>query len=117
MATSLNTVFLLGNAGQDPEQKTFESNNSVTTFTVATNEAYKDKAGQPVEKVIWHTVKVWGKYGDVVLTLVKKGTKVHVSGKIEYEEFEGKDGVKNLKAVIIADNVIVLTPKEKEAAA
>jgi single-strand DNA-binding protein len=41
----VNKVILIGNLGQDPEIRQFETN-SVASFSLATSESYIDKAGQ-----------------------------------------------------------------------
>lgn len=42
MAYGLNKVMLIGNVGQDPEMKYTPQGTAVVTFSVATNESYKD---------------------------------------------------------------------------
>ena len=43
MAYSINKVILVGNVGNDPEVKTFQSGDKVINFSIATNESWKDK--------------------------------------------------------------------------
>ena len=40
---NLNRVTVMGVLGRDPEAKTFPNGGSVTTFSVATSEFWKDK--------------------------------------------------------------------------
>ena len=47
---NLNKVMLIGRLGSDPDKKTTQSGNSVTSFTIATSENYKDKNGDKQEK-------------------------------------------------------------------
>ena len=61
MAGSVNKVILIGNLGRDPEVRYTPSGQAVANFTVATNEAWTDKAGQKQERAEWHRVVVWGK--------------------------------------------------------
>lgn len=49
-----NKVQLIGRLGQDPEIKTFGDGNKVANFSLATDDSYKDKNGQKVERTYWH---------------------------------------------------------------
>ena len=51
MARGVNKVILVGNLGNDPEQKSMPNGNAVTNITVATSESWKDKqTGQQQER-------------------------------------------------------------------
>ena len=43
MAYSINKVILVGNVGNDPETKSFQSGDKVVNFSIATSESWKDK--------------------------------------------------------------------------
>jgi single-strand DNA-binding protein len=89
----INKVTLLGRVGKDPEVKQFD-NGSVANFTIATDDSYKDKSGQKVERTDWHNVSVnFPGLVEVVSKYVKKGDLIYVEGKIKTREVE-KDGVK-----------------------
>ena len=42
----INRVIFIGNVGKDPESKTFATDKTVSKFSLATNESYKDKNGE-----------------------------------------------------------------------
>lgn len=89
----INKVILLGRVGKDPEVKQFD-NGSLANFTIATDDSYKDKSGQKVERTDWHNVSVnFPGLVEVVSKYVKKGDLLYVEGKIKTREVE-KDGVK-----------------------
>ena len=46
MARGINKVILVGNLGNDPEQKSMPSGGAVTNISVATSESWKDQNGQ-----------------------------------------------------------------------
>lgn len=94
MSKCLNTVALLGNVGRDPERVDLQGGTSLAKFSLATSRPTgKDKP----EQTQWHTIVAWGgansKLADLVLQLVKKGSRVHVTGEIRYRQWE-KDGEK-----------------------
>ena len=54
---NLNRVTVMGVLGRDPETKQFPNGGSVTTFSVATTEFWKDKAtGERKEATEWHRI-------------------------------------------------------------
>lgn len=53
---SINKVILIGTLGKDPEVKYTPSGAAVASFSLATSERYKDKAGQWQERTEWHNV-------------------------------------------------------------
>jgi single-strand DNA-binding protein len=54
--SSVNKVILIGRLGKDPEVKFTASGNPVCRFSVATNETWKDKAGNAQEHIEWHSM-------------------------------------------------------------
>ena len=88
----LNSVMLIGNVGQDPEIRE-TSSGSVVNLSLATTEKWKSKDGTPQESTQWHRVTFFGKPAEIIHQYVHKGSKMYVSGSIEYREYE-KDGEK-----------------------
>ena len=106
-ANSLNKVQIIGNLGGAPEQKGNTKEGSlVVNFSVATSEKWKDKQGVWQEKAEWHRITVFGRLAEVAEEYLKKGSKVFVEGKIQYNEYEGK-----YYTNIIANQMIMLDKK------
>jgi single-strand DNA-binding protein len=98
---SLNKVHLIGNLGSKPEMRKTAQGVSVATFSVATNEKWKDKNGVQQEKAEWHRVVAWDKLAEVCDKYLDKGKKVYVEGKLKTTEYE-KDGSKRYATDIVA---------------
>ena len=99
----LNKVILIGNLGQDPDVRQFETN-SVASFSLATSESYIDKTGQKQTITEWHRINVWGKAAETVQKYLKKGSKVYVEGKITYRKYTDAQGVERDVTEVKADN-------------
>lgn len=99
----LNKVILIGNLGQDPDVRQFETN-SVASFSLATSESYIDKTGQKQTITEWHRINVWGKAAETVQKYLKKGSKVYVEGKITYRKYTDAQGVERNVTEVKADN-------------
>ncbi|MEM4364011.1 MAG: single-stranded DNA-binding protein [Candidatus Diapherotrites archaeon] len=84
----VNKVIIVGTVGRDPEVKTFE-NGEIVTFSLATNENYKDKNGNPVEKTEWHNIVIGiPNICEIAKKYVKKGDVIYVEGKINSRQYE-----------------------------
>lgn len=102
---------LIGNITKDVELKKLESGNSVCAFSVATNRQWKDSAGNKQEQAEFHNIVAWGKLAEICAQYLKKGNKVYIDGRLQTREWETKDGEKRRQTEIVAENMVMLTPK------
>ena len=102
---SLNKVMIIGRLGADPEMKTLSSGNSLTTFSLATSENWKDKEGQKQEKTEWHRIVVWGKLAEICGKYLAKGREAYIEGKLQTRSWEDQQGQKRYTTEIVAANV------------
>lgn len=103
-----NQITLVGNLGRDAELKEFEGDKCVATFSVATNESYKDKKGEWQTLTTWHNVACWNQLARNIVDKFKKGQQVLIVGKQTYRDYEDKDKVKRTFAEVIADKARLL---------
>lgn len=110
MAKSINKVILLGNLGKDPEVKYTPSGTPVARFTLATNERFKDKAGEWQERTEWHTIVAWQRLAEIVGEYLKKGSKVYIEGRLQTSSWEDKQsGEKKYRTEIIVNDLVLLS--------
>lgn len=88
----MNRVTLLGRIGKDPEVRNTQSGKSVTNFSLATSEKWKDRDGQMQEKTEWHNVIVWGDIEGEILSRAGKGAEVFVEGQLTTRKWTDKSG-------------------------
>lgn len=99
----MNKVILVGRLTKDPELKFAQgTGKAVTTFTLAVNRRFK-REGQPDADFI--QVVQFGKSAEATANYVIKGRLVSVSGSIQTENYEAKDGTRRYVTKIIADEV------------
>jgi single-strand DNA-binding protein len=109
MARSLNKVMLIGNLGKDPEVRYTASGVAVATFTVATNESWKDQDGNLQERTEWHNIVAWRKLAEICGEWLKKGKKVYIEGRIQTRSYDDKNtGAKRYITEVVADSMIML---------
>lgn len=107
---SWNRVELIGNLTRDPELRFIPSGTAVASFGIATNRTYISE-GERKEEVDFHKIVAWGKLAELCSQLLKKGTRVFVSGRLQYRDWEGQDGNRRRDAEIVLEDMIILTPK------
>jgi single-strand DNA-binding protein len=115
VSRSLNKVTLIGNLGSDPEIRSTSGGNRVATFSLATGRQWNDATGQKQEKTEWHKCVVWNSKGsslaDVVEKYVHKGDKLYVEGRIEYRQWQDKEGQTRYTTEINVRELIMLGSK------
>ncbi len=90
----LNKVMLIGRLGQDPEVKYTESGAAVATFSMATSENWKDKAGEKQERTEWHRCVAWNRLAEIIGEYLEKGKLIYVEGSIHTRSWETDEGEK-----------------------
>ena len=111
-ATNINRVVLTGNLTRDPELRTTPSGTSVCSLRIACNTRRKDASGQWVDKPNYFDVTVWGAQGENCAQYLSKGRPVAVDGRLEWREWEDKEGNKRQAVDIIADSVQFLGSRD-----
>ena len=108
MAKGINKVILVGNLGQDPDERAMPNGNAVTNISVATSNAWKDKdSGEKKERTEWHRVVFFNRLAEVAGEYLKKGEKVYIEGELRTKEWE-KEGQKHFTTEIIASEMQML---------
>ncbi|TXK62562.1 single-stranded DNA-binding protein [Alkalisalibacterium limincola] len=109
MARGINKVILVGNLGNDPEVKYTQAGAPITTISVATTDAWKDKnTGQMQERTEWHRVKFFGRLAEISAEYLKKGRQVYIEGSLRTDKYTGKDGIEKYFTEIIANEMQML---------
>ena len=107
-----NKVTLIGNLGQNPEVKELNGGKKLAKFSLATNETYRNKAGEKVTDTQWHNLTVWGKTADIVEKYLKKGSEVAIEGKLLNRNYTDKEGVKRYVTEIQVNDLVLLGGKK-----
>ncbi|NVK28735.1 MAG: single-stranded DNA-binding protein [Flavobacteriia bacterium] len=113
MKTLVNRASLIGTTGKAPEVVTFDDGKKKVNLSIATNEYYKNRDGETVEKTDWHQVALWGSQAEFAENFITKGQKVAVEGKLNSRSYTDKEGVVRYVTEIVAHEVILLSPMKK----
>jgi single-strand DNA-binding protein len=104
----LNKVTLIGYLGKDPSINKTQSGVSVTSFSIATSEKYKDKEGNMQDKTEWHNIVAWQNLADICGKYLKKGSLVYVEGKLQTRSYQDKDGATKYTTEIVISEMKML---------
>jgi len=107
-----NTVQLIGNLGQEVKYFNFDSGSAKASFTLATNDYYKNSKGEKVQDTQWHNVVAWGNLAENMKTILDKGSEVMVKGKLTSRSYDDKEGNKRYVTEIVASEFVSFTKKE-----
>jgi single-strand DNA-binding protein len=105
-ATNINRVILTGNLTRDPELRSLPSGMSVCSLRVACNTRRKNNStGEWEDKPNFFDVTVWGAQGENCARFLSKGRPVALDGRLEWREWQDKEGNNRQSVEIIADAV------------
>ena len=104
----MNTVTVIGRAGQDSEIKYFESGKVKTAFSLAVN---RWDAKTKEEVTDWYNIEVWDKQAEFAGEYIKRGRQVAVDGRISVSKWNDPSGETRERYLVVANNVRLLGSK------
>ncbi len=110
-ASNINSVVITGNLTRDPELRQTPSGTAVCGLRVAVNSRRKE-GDQWVDKPNYFDVTVWGAQGENCATYLSKGRPVAVQGRLDWREWQDREGNKRQSIDIIADTVQFLGSRD-----
>jgi single-strand DNA-binding protein len=111
MSGSINKVILIGRLGKDPEVKYTNNGAPVAKFSLATDEVYKDRAGEQQRRTEWHNIVAWNKLAEICGEYLTKGKQVYIEGSIRSRQWEDQSGNKRTAYEIVARDMKMLGAK------
>ena len=108
----INKVILIGNAGNEPEVRDLDSGAKVATFSLATNENYRDKSGEWQQNTEWHKVVAWRMLAERAQKSIRKGTRIYIEGKLTTRKWQDKDGNDRYTTEVVSNYLRILDKVE-----
>ncbi|HET6993076.1 MAG TPA: single-stranded DNA-binding protein, partial [Bacteroidia bacterium] len=103
---------LVGNLGQNPEIKKFDSGKKVANFTIACTESHTDKEGKKVETTQWFRATAWEGLATIAEKYMVKGKQVAISGKLVNRNWKDKDGKDCYSTEILVSDILLMGGKK-----
>lgn len=112
MANGVNKVILIGNLGKDPEVRHAANGTQIATFSLATTERAKDQ-----DRTTWHRLIYFGNLAEICEKYLHKGDMVYVEGRIQYREYEDREGLNRSITEIVGLQMRMLSSTGRKEAA
>jgi len=93
-----NRVILLGNLTRDPETRSTNNGQSVTSFSIAVNDTWV-KDGERQERVNFIECEAWAQRGETIAKYFSKGRQILVEGRLRQDSWDDKDTGKKRSAI------------------
>lgn len=100
---SINKIELAGYVGSI--RITTCNGTQIAKFTVATNFTYKSRSGETIEETTWHSCTAFGNSKLNCLDKIRKGTSVHLTGRIRNNRYTGPDGTERAFIEILVNEL------------
>ena len=107
----MNTLHIIGYLTADPITRATSSGKSVTSFTIGVTRSRKDANGD--KQSDFFRITAWGPTADFCGKYLAKGSRVAVTGEVNLNSYEGKDGKTRFSLDIQADKVENLTERKQ----
>lgn len=106
--SSVNKVILLGHLGKEPEIRYLEHDRMRASFTLATNESYKNKEGEKVTHTTWHNIVLWNPLAKIAEQYLTKGKQVYLEGKLTTRSYVDKEGQTKYVTEVVGQQLVLL---------
>lgn len=113
--SNFNKVFLMGNLTRDPELRYTPSGMAIVKFGMAINRTFKSQEGEQKKETCFVDITMFGRRAEVVSEYFSKGSPIFIEGRLQYDQWEGQDGQKRNKLVVVAENFEFVGGAKKKA--
>lgn len=115
-SNNINHIVLTGQLTRDPDLRALPSGNSVCSLRIAVNARRRNPNGEWGEKPNYFDVIVFGVPGENVAKYMRTGRPVAIDGRLDWREWETKDG-RHAQAVRIVARTVQFLDSPPNASA
>lgn len=109
---SVNKVIIIGRLGKDVTLSYSQGGTAICSLSIATDESYKDRDGNKVERTEWHNVTAFQRMAENCANYLSKGSLVYVEGRLKTEKWQDQQGQDRYTTKIMAERVQFLDRKQ-----
>lgn len=114
MSRCINKIILVGHIGRDPDVQTTASGVKVAHVSLATSRRIPREGGVE-ERTEWHRLTLWDRLAQLAEDYIRKGDRVYVEGRMEYDSFERNGVTIPTAEVVVRDLVMLGSPAGRAA--
>jgi len=108
----MNSVNLVGRLVRDAELKYTTGGTAICELSIAVNER-KKQGDEWVDVASFFDITLFGKRGEALQQYLGKGKQVGVSGRLQQQRWQNKEGQNRSKVVVIAENIDLLGGRDE----
>ncbi|HIP20770.1 MAG TPA: single-stranded DNA-binding protein [Sulfurimonas sp.] len=105
-----NKIILVGNLTRDIELRYSQSGTAIAKTAIATSRKFTTN-GEKKEEVCFVDITFFGRSGEVANQYLRKGSKILVEGRLNFEQWVDQNGQKRSKHSVIAETMQMLDSK------
>jgi single-strand DNA-binding protein len=106
-----NKVVLVGNLTRDVEIRYSQSGGAIGNVGIATSRKFKTQTGEQKEEVMFIDLTFFGRTAEIANQYLRKGSKVLVDGRLQFQQWTAQDGSKRSKHAVTVENLQMLDSK------
>ena len=110
----LNTIIIMGRLTRDPELRRTQNGTAVTSFTLAVDRDFKNQDGTKETDFI--DCVAWKGTAEMAAKYFTKGRMAAVKGRLQFRDWQDRDGNNRRSAEVIVDSVFFADNKPSGAA-
>jgi single-strand DNA-binding protein len=99
-----NKVILVGNLTRDPEVRYTPNGAAVMHCGIAVNRSWRSQDGEDRQDTCFIDLTAWGRRGEIISEYKSKGDPILIEGRLRMESWQGQDGQKRTKHVVVVEN-------------
>lgn len=105
-----NKVILVGNLSRDIEMRYSQSGMGIANTAIATSHKYTSN-GEKKEEVCFTDITFFARSAEIANQYLRKGSKILVEGRLNFEQWVDKDGQKRSKHSVVVETMQMLDSK------
>lgn len=108
-----NKIILVGNLTRDIELRYAQSGTAIAKTAIATSRKFTSN-GEKKEEVCFVDITFFGRSAEVANQYLRKGSKVLVEGRLNFEQWSDQNGQKRSKHSVIVETMQMLDSKGEQ---
>ena len=99
---AVNKAIVIGNLGADPQVHALPSGQNVANLSLATNERFTDRNGDPQQRTEWHHIAIFSQQlAKVAFMYLRKGSRVYIEGQLQTRQWQDQNGQQRATTEIV----------------
>lgn len=107
-----NKIILVGNLTRDIELRYAQSGTAIANTAIATSRKFTQN-GEKKEEVCFTDITFFGRSGEVANQYLRKGSKILVEGRLNFDQWVDQNGQKRSKHSVIVETMQMLDSKSE----